>query len=267
MQLTVEQAVIAYDYTRTYTAQPPLLFLHGALGVRGQFDAIRQRFHDRSHIAIDFPSHGESAVTGGRMSWERIARDTLALLDALDIAQVDIVGHSMGGYVGLVMAHLAPQRVRSIVTLGTKFYWGAEVIDAMMKDLDADAIRAGSPRAFDALKAMHTASGIGAALSCMHSLIADFARWQLTEEMVRACAVPVLVSTGDHDAMVPPAEVVRLFTALDAKRCAVAILPHTPHALQKVAPDCFEAAIRQFWRSALKDSATTPQDAGSGAMR
>ena len=255
MQLTVDRAVIAYDYIRKDTAQPPVLFLHGALGVRGQFDAIRQRFDDRSHIAIDFPSHGESAVTGGGMNCERLARDTLALLDALDIAQVDIVGHSMGGYVGLVMAHLAPQRVRSIATLGTKFYWGADVIDATMKELDVDSMRARSPRAYDALKALHTASGIDTTLSLTHSLIADFARWQLTEDMVRACGVPVLVSAGDHDAMVPPAEVVRLFAALDAKRCAVAILPHTPHPLQKVALDCFEPAIRQFWRTTFKDAA------------
>lgn len=255
MQLTLDDAVIAYDHTRTDTGQPPVLFLHGALGVRGQFEPVRQRFPERSQVAIDFPSHGESSVTNGGMNVERLARDTLALLDALDIAQVDVIGHSMGGYVGLVMAHRAPQRVRSIVTLGTKFYWSDAAIDATMNELDAGQLRARSQRAYDALKALHTASGIDTTMALTQSLIADFRRWQLNEDMVRASGVPVLVSAGDHDTMVPPSEVARLFEALDPKRSAAAILPNTPHPLQKVTVDCFELAVRRFWSTTVKDAA------------
>lgn len=247
MLATLDDAVIAYDYTSTDGGEPPVLFLHGALGVRAHVGDLRQRFGDRSQIAIDFPSHGESTVTHGTLSAARLARDTLALMDALGVGQVDIVGHSMGGYVGLVMAHLAPARVRSVVTLGTKFYWNAGAIDSTLGELDGALLRERSPRAYDALKGMHTASGVDATFTHMQALIADFGRWQVTEDMLRASGVPVLACTGDRDAMVPPAEVVKLFAALDGKQHAMAVLPNTPHPIQKLATDCFVLAVRRFW--------------------
>ena len=108
MQLQRATGTIAYDYVRTHDGQPTMLLLHGALGVRGQLDALRRHFPERSQLAPDFPSHGESRVSHGAVNVARLANDVLALLDALQIEKVDIIGHSMGGYVALVMAHLAP---------------------------------------------------------------------------------------------------------------------------------------------------------------
>lgn len=87
-------------------------------------------------------------------------------------------------------------------------------------------------------------------LAGARSLIADFARWQLSEAMVCAGAVPVLISAGDRDAMVPVAEVTKLFSALGPKLGAVAILPGTPHALQHLPLECFAHLVRCFLVSA-----------------
>ncbi|MES3024636.1 MAG: alpha/beta hydrolase [Pseudomonadota bacterium] len=256
MQLRLDNANIEYHYAPMETALPPLLFLHGALGVRGQFDALRKQFPERSQIALDFPSHGESHVTHGAINGERLAKDVLELMDALRIEKVDIIGHSMGGYVGLVMAHLAPARVNSIVNLGTKFYWSGEVIDKTLKELDGALLRARSPRHYDALAALHTASGVDQTLRLTQGLIADFARWQLSEAMVANAKVPILLSAGDRDNLVPVAEVAKLFDALDSKLNAVAIIPGTPHPLQHLPLDCFEQLVRRFWASAARTAAT-----------
>ncbi|WP_181372962.1 alpha/beta fold hydrolase [Massilia glaciei] len=252
MQLLLDDAGIEYDYVQMETALPPLLFLHGALGVRGQFDALRKHFPERSQIALDFPSHGESHVTHGAINGERLARAVLALLDALQIEKVDIIGHSMGGYAALVLAHLAPARVNSIVNLGTKFYWSEEAIDKTSKELDGDQLRARSPRHYEALAALHPASGVDQTLRLTQGLITDFARWQLSEEMVRATKVPILLSAGDRDNLVPMAEIVKLFDALESKLNAVAILPSTPHPLQHLPLDCFELIVRRFWVAAVR---------------
>jgi pimeloyl-ACP methyl ester carboxylesterase len=247
MQLILETGEIAYDYTATSQALPPLLFLHGALGVRGQFAPLQKRFPERSHLVVDFPAHGESRVTGGAMNSERLARDLLALLDALELETADIVGHSMGGYVGLVMAHLAPARVNTVVTFGTKFYWDEATIGKTAGELDPAALRAKSARYYDALAAAHTAGGADQALAFTQALIADFARWRLDEDMVRNTNVPLLASAGDRDAMVPAAEVMRLYAALDPKVNAAAILPGAPHPLQQLPLECFEHVVRRFW--------------------
>lgn len=251
MQFIRDDASLAYDHSATNPEQPPVLFLHGALGVRGHFDALRTSFSDRSHITLDFAAHGESVIQSDKMNVERLAQDTLALLDALEVQQVDIIGHSLGGYVGLLMAHRAPGRVRSVVTLGTKFYWTDEAIAMTLKDLDIDLLR-NNARAYVALSDLHSASGLDQTLRLMQTLISDFGRWQLNDETVREIQAPLLVTAGDHDSFVPPFEVARLFDALDKKRNAMAILPNTPHALHHLAIACFEQAVRRFWdRSGL----------------
>ena len=247
MQLILDDGEIAYDYTSTSQELPPVLFLHGALGVRGQFDGLKKRFPERSHLAVDLPSHGGSRVTSGPMNCERLARDVLALLDALELAKVDIIGHSMGGYAGLVMAHLAPARVKTIVTYGTKFYWDDDTIGKTAGELDPASLRAKSARYYDALAAAHTGGGADQALAFTKSLITDFARWRLNEEMVRAANVPLLASAGDRDAMVPAAEVMRLYGALHPALNAAAIVPAAPHPLQQLPLECFEHVVRRFW--------------------
>ncbi len=249
MQLQLDDCEIDYDYTALDTALPPVLFLHGALGVRAQFDGLRALLAERSQLTLDFPSHGRSRTTRTSLSCEQLARDVLALLDALSIERVDVVGHSMGGYVALVLAHLAPSRVRSIVTLGTKFYWTGEVIATSSKGLDAATLKSRSQRFHDALAAMHSACGADETLRLTQSLIEDFARWQLSEEMVRASDVPVLISAGDRDDLVPAAEVAALYRALDPKLSAMAILPATPHALQQLPLECFASLVRRFWNA------------------
>jgi len=255
MQFALDDAVLAYDYVKTEAAQPPLLFLHGALGIRGQFASLRQSFAERSQIALDFAAHGASDTASQSMNCERLARDVLALLDALHIDQADIVGHSMGGYVGLMLAHFAPGRVRSVVSLGTKFYWSLDAIDKAIAGLDAESLRRHSPRYYEALAASHTASGIDKTLRLTQSLIGDFRRWQLTEEMVRAAGVPVLLCAGDRDDLVPAAEIVKLFDSLDPRHSAMAILPNTPHPLHHLPLDCFGQAVRRFWQQAFAQPA------------
>lgn len=247
MQLTLDDGDIAYDYTTAESTQPPVLFLHGALGVRGQFKRLQERFADRACITVDFPSHGESRVHSGDMNSQRLARDMLALLDAIDAPKVDIIGHSMGGYIGLVMAHLAPARVASVATFGTKFYWDEATIGATAGELDPAALRAKSARYYDALVAAHTGGGAEQALAFTQALITDFQRWRLDESMMVEAGVPVLTSAGDRDTMVPAAEVMRFFAALDPKRNAAAIVPGAPHPLQQLPVECFEQIVRQFW--------------------
>lgn len=249
MKLKLDDGEIAYDYVNTGDAQPPILFMHGALGVRGQFDGLRRQFPERSHIALDFPSHGDSSAMGGAINSESLARNVLALLDALHVEKADIIGHSMGGYIGLVMAHGAPARVHRVVTVGTKFYWSEAVIAATIGELDAPSLKARSQRYYDALGAAHTACGADETLRLTQGLIADFGRWQLSEAMVRMCEAPLLISTGDRDTMVPVEEAARLYRATDGKRNALAIIPATPHPLQQLPPDCFAHIVRRFWQA------------------
>jgi len=56
----------------------------------------------------------------GASSTKRMATDVLSLMDFLEVKQAVIVGHSMGGYVALALAQLAPDRVQGLVLMSTQ---------------------------------------------------------------------------------------------------------------------------------------------------
>ena len=92
-----------------------MLLLHG-LGATGEV------WRDLYGVAPDLPGHGSAA-------WDppyTFARCAEALLPVLPDAPVAVVGHSMGGVVGLVLAAMAPERVRVVVGLGIKVSWPPE---------------------------------------------------------------------------------------------------------------------------------------------
>jgi pimeloyl-ACP methyl ester carboxylesterase len=70
-------------------------------------------------ITLDLPGHGEAS--SGRAQWTiaGYGEDVAALLRELDLRDVVLVGHSMGGPVSLKAAALYPGRVRGIVAVDT----------------------------------------------------------------------------------------------------------------------------------------------------
>jgi pimeloyl-ACP methyl ester carboxylesterase len=70
-------------------------------------------------LALDLPGHGEASA--GRAAWSvaGYGDDVAALLRELDLSNVVLVGHSMGGPVSLRAAALSPGRVRGIVAIDT----------------------------------------------------------------------------------------------------------------------------------------------------
>lgn len=69
-------------------------------------------------IAVDERGHGGTHADAPFDYWD-VARDVLGLLDALGVQRATVVGTSQGGFVGMRMALLAPERVAGLALLGT----------------------------------------------------------------------------------------------------------------------------------------------------
>jgi pimeloyl-ACP methyl ester carboxylesterase len=69
-------------------------------------------------IAMDERGHGGTPADRPFTYWD-VARDALGLLDELGVARCAVVGTSQGGFIGLRMALLAPDRVAALALLGT----------------------------------------------------------------------------------------------------------------------------------------------------
>ena len=94
---------------------PPLLLVHGYGGAAWNFTELAPLLPGRRLLIPDLPGHGASAPLPAAPTLAGFA-DVLASLCAEEgIAQVDVVGHSLGGVVGLRLAERQPQLVRRLV--------------------------------------------------------------------------------------------------------------------------------------------------------
>lgn len=104
---------------------PAVLLMAGAMQ-QGVFwpEAFCQRFADAGYYVLryDYRDTGMSSVVEYQQQpyvFEDLAEDALAILDSYMLDQAHIVGFSMGGCVGQLLGVLYPERVLSLVLMGT----------------------------------------------------------------------------------------------------------------------------------------------------
>lgn len=114
-ELTIEAAGVAF-HARQRGDDPRLLFLHGFGGDLQTWDRLWAALPDSlSALRYDLRGFGRSKQ-GDEQPFSH-ADDLGALLDTLQLAQVDLVGVSMGGSIALDFALDHPQRVRRLVLI------------------------------------------------------------------------------------------------------------------------------------------------------
>ena len=174
----------------------------------------------------------------------------LHFLEVRGIHTVDIIGYSLGGYVALEMALLSHTRVRSIISHAMKFYWTKQAISDALRALNWVETQKNEKRR-DRFEAIHVANGAEAAFRANTELITNFKVSQLTSHDLEQLHVPLLLSVGDNDELVPLIEIQKLYADLGYDCASLAVHPNTPHPLSKLSPESFERAARQFWRATL----------------
>ncbi len=99
---------------------PALVLLQGFMSARGvwkwQVAAFSPEFRV---ITMDNRDAGENQPETDSYTMVDLARDVVALLDALEIERASILGHSMGGYVALQFAAHYPNRLDKLVLVAT----------------------------------------------------------------------------------------------------------------------------------------------------
>jgi pimeloyl-ACP methyl ester carboxylesterase len=109
----------------------PVLFLHGLGSSSAGWGFQREVFaSDYLMITPDIRGHGRSDKPPGPYGMALLAADIAALLDALDIKAVHVVGLSLGGMIGFQMAVDQPERVRSLTVVNA----GPEVVPRTFKE-------------------------------------------------------------------------------------------------------------------------------------
>ena len=188
------------------------------------------------------------------------AADVLGLMGHLDIDRAVVGGLSMGGYIALALARVAPRRLDGLVLADTKATADNEagraardamialvtekgpeaVADLMLpKLLGASSLR-DQPELADAVRTLvlrNTAEAITSAVRAM-KLREDATTW------ISGLTCPTLVLCGAEDALTPPADSKAMAAAIPGAE--LVILPGAGHLSNIEAPMAFTDALARF---------------------
>ncbi len=226
----------------------PILFVHPA-NLRGACwsDLAARLADERACVAPDLRGHGESERRGP-MSVADWADDCWAVVQALDLDRVHLVGGSVGGAIVVALAARLPDRVVTVTTLGGAFLPAPEadapLLDAIdvhgvasaLRDATVEALAPGVPTALAArVEADVSRNDAATVRAIWRAANATDAR-----PLVAALRAPCLAVVGEHDRTCPPDESAWLAAATGGE---LRVLPGVGHLPMYEAPEAVAALL------------------------
>lgn len=116
-----------------FEGRTPMLCVHGAAAHAHWFDFVAPGLTPNHHVrSLDLRGHGDSAWADQHTyDFKTFAADLNAVVEALDLRDFVLVGHSMGGMVSLVYASTYPGRIGRLVIVDTMMLMPMERVNAM----------------------------------------------------------------------------------------------------------------------------------------
>lgn len=102
----------------------PVLLLHGWPQHHRMWLEVMERLAPRYRLlAPDLRGFGSTDAPGHGYDGETFARDQLALLDALEIERVKVIGHDWGGWAAMLLGIGHPERVERMIVVDAPHPW------------------------------------------------------------------------------------------------------------------------------------------------
>jgi pimeloyl-ACP methyl ester carboxylesterase len=222
-------------YTESYGKGQPLLLIHGNGGSISHFVHQIPYFSKKFRVIIaDSRAQGKSTDQSDSLSYEMMADDYAALLDALRLDSVYVVGWSDGGINGLLLAIRHPDKVKKLAVTGANLWPDTSAVFTDVEQLvmpDYLALRDKTEKNEQ-----------------------EKAGWKLTRLLIEEphipitdlnkIGVPTLVIGGDHDVIRPEHTVL---IARSIPRSYLWILPRSGHSTPIIYKEEFNKKVEAFF--------------------
>ncbi|MBS7700175.1 MULTISPECIES: alpha/beta fold hydrolase [unclassified Chelatococcus] len=169
-------------------------------------------------LRLDMRGHGGSHAPDGDYRIEDLAADVLAVLDRLAIDSVHLVGLSIGGMIGQVLAADHPRRIKSLTACATTSRWTGDtammrrrldlvratgtlegIVDDAMQQRYSPIVMERRPARWRALRDSFLGTSLHGYLGCMHAVLNHD-----VSQRLRRVSAPTLVISGSDDPVTPP---------------------------------------------------------------
>jgi pimeloyl-ACP methyl ester carboxylesterase len=224
------------------TGGRPLVLLHGLAGSHRWWRYVIPFFaRDREVIVPELVGFGGSRPAPRQPDMAEMAGIVAEWLGANALERVDLVGHSMGGEIGIHLAVRHPERIRRLVLVsaaGIPRELSATAAARLATELAR--LRAWGRRTFVAtIAADSLRAGPFTLYRTLRHLLADDVR-----PLLPLVVHPTLIVWGEHDPVTPLRDAHVLRNALP--RARLFVLAGASHNVMADSPDEFVRVVREF---------------------
>ena len=216
----------------------PVVMVHGGLANSNYFGRVipyltAEGFHV---ICVDSRGHGRSTRSTQPYSYELMASDVVAMMDALHVSKADLVGWSDGGIIGIVMAIHNPEHLNRV------FAFGANTVpDGLVPDFDKAGLFADyEKRAESEYKSMSpTPDQYDSFVKQISEMWAT--QPHISESQLRAIHTPIAIADGRYDEAIKQSH--DRYMAATIPDAHLVILPGVSHFAMIQNPPLFARAV------------------------
>ncbi|MDW3688769.1 alpha/beta hydrolase [Cupriavidus sp. CV2] len=227
-------------YATYGAAGTPVILLHGGLGHSGNWGYQVPALVSAGHraVLIDSRGHGRSTRDARPFTYELMASDVLAVMDALHIDKAAIVGWSDGACIALILGMTAPERIAGV------FFFGCNMDPSGTKKIAPGAIinRCFARHAMDYAQLSATPDEFNVFLGAVSEMMKTQPNYP-----ARALAdirVPVAIVQSEHDEFIKREHAEYLARSIPGAE--LVLLPGVSHFAPLQRPALFNGAVRDF---------------------
>lgn len=244
---------IQVHYTRTGGDKPPLILLHGLMtnGLCWSMLALALEA-DYDVIMPDARGHGQSEVPNFGYQYTDLASDVVGLINALQLEQPFILGHSMGGMTAAVVAGSHPHLLKSVVLADPTFLSPAmqrevrdsdvahqhrKVLALSLEEVMADA-KARHPHRSTETHELFARARLQTSMAAFDVLTPPNPDYKA---VMRKINIPCLLIFGDKGVVTPA-----VASSLQRRGISIKQIPQAGHSLHMDQPEQFAREVRSF---------------------
>jgi len=241
-------------YYEVSGAGDPIVVLHGAyMNIPSMGAIIPMLAKTHKVYALELQGHGRTTDIDRPITYQNLADDVAAFMDAVRLPKADVFGYSMGAAAALQFAIRHPDKVNKLIAASVAYDakgW-QPAFTAMIPTMTPDML-AGTPLPAEYKKLAPNPNGFPELARKLIQLEKEPMAW---EADVRKLKLPVLIISGDAD-VATLEHTVSLFRILGGGEMGdmgkplpaarLAVLPATSHTSVITQPDLLIAFVEPF---------------------